>query len=111
MLLEVVYWEAERAGAEDVSQFPSSGIEPETLMVCPTSVVTTSLNVTATLDAAVQAELVVDTPELVVELLVVPPAVEVPVEIVVEDPIEDVAEPTGAVEEPLLDIAMSAQVR
>jgi hypothetical protein len=42
-----------------VSQFPSSEMEPAILIVCPTTVVTTSLKVTATLVAAVQEDEVV----------------------------------------------------
>lgn len=48
-----VYWAADSAGAFDVSQLPSWAIEPAILIVCPSDVVTFSLNVTATVDAVV----------------------------------------------------------
>lgn len=58
-LFELVYCAAESAGADETSQFPSAGIEPTILMVWPGSVLTISLNVTATLLAAAQPALVV----------------------------------------------------
>jgi hypothetical protein len=83
-----------------VSQFPSSEMEPTTLIVCSTTVVTTSLNVTATLDAAVQDVLVVNVESVVV---LVPNATTV-LELDTEDEGDDEA-PLGPV------IAISAQVR
>jgi hypothetical protein len=46
--LDDVYLEAERAGAFEVSQDPSSVIEPAILIVWPTTVVVFELKVTAT---------------------------------------------------------------
>jgi hypothetical protein len=78
-----------------VFQFPSSGIDPAILIVCPTTVVTISLKVTATLVAAVQAELVVLlwVTTVLVELLAV---------VLVEAAEEETDPP---------DMAMSAHVR
>jgi hypothetical protein len=50
---EDVYLEAERAGAFEVSQLPSSAIEPASLIVWPTTVVVFELNVTATVATGV----------------------------------------------------------
>jgi len=88
-----VYCDAESAGADPVSQFPSSVMEPATLIVWPTVVVTISLNVTATLVAAIQAD--------PVDELADPLLVNVLVGLAEEDPPPD--EPP--------DMAISAQVR
>jgi hypothetical protein len=53
--LLLVYSEAERATALLASQSPSAAIEPEILIVSPYVVVTVSSNVTATEVAVVQA--------------------------------------------------------
>jgi hypothetical protein len=58
----LVYLDAESAGAEFAFQLPSWEMDPMTLMVCPTLVVASSLNVTATFAAGVHvgvAEVVV----------------------------------------------------
>jgi hypothetical protein len=102
-----VYPDADKAGADPASQFPSCGTEPATLIVCPTTVVTISLKVTATLVAAMQVELVVEALD-VVDVLSVEPADEVPLETV------DALEAAGAEDDEELDppeIAISAQVR
>ena len=62
--LALVYPDAESAGAELGSQLPNCEIEPATLIVCPTTVVTLSENVTATLVASAQATDVVAVPVL-----------------------------------------------
>lgn len=54
----VVYLDADKAGAFEVSHVPSWAIEPMILIVCPNVVVTFSLKVTATLEASI-AQLVV----------------------------------------------------
>jgi hypothetical protein len=51
----VVYWEAESATALPVAQLPSAETEPTILMVWPTTVVASSLKVTATEVGVVQA--------------------------------------------------------
>lgn len=70
-----VYWDAESAIAELVSQFDKAAKLPVILMVCPKVVVTVSSKVTATLVASVQDVVVLDAavedavpvPEAVVE--------------------------------------------
>lgn len=52
--LLLVYWLAERAIAEAGAQLPSWEMEPTILMVWPYVVVTSSLKVTATVEAMVQ---------------------------------------------------------
>jgi hypothetical protein len=54
--LEAVYSFGDSGIALSVSQFPSWGIEPATLMVRPGLVVTRSVNVTATAVAVAQAD-------------------------------------------------------
>ena len=51
--LDDVYWEAERAGAFEVSQLPSCAMDPAILIVWPNTVVVFELNVTATVAAGV----------------------------------------------------------
>lgn len=93
-----MYPEADKAGAASVLQVPSPAIEPASLIVSPTVVVTISLNVTATVVAVVQAA-----------------ALVVAVPVLVEMPEEAVAVLTVAVEVVLgddpSDMAISAQVR
>lgn len=62
-----MYADADRAGADPGLQFPSSAMEPTSLMVCPQVVVTFSLKVTATLETGVQLDVVVEAGEDVVE--------------------------------------------
>lgn len=54
--LASVYFAAESAGAEEVDQLPNSEIEPAILMVWPTTVLTFSLKVTATLATDVEQD-------------------------------------------------------
>lgn len=94
--LAFVYFDADKAMALLVLQLPSSEMDPTTLIVWPTTVVTTSLKVTSTLEAMAQVVLV----GLVVLVPTDVAAVLVPVGCTLDDWLPP---------DPLM--AMSAQVR